>query len=284
MLKNVPNRYGVTTHVDLSQTLTGQSLEPVLALKNVEVPLGLRVTIMYSMTIVRKQTEYPSYIIESVGSYKAHTNFPFLLSEATSISQLLHQGLSIAQIKAQVIDPPLETLHGTATPFLRNAARMEHRDILQIRSKASRQGAWRVLEQLLNNVPHPYIQFLATGHSDLRRYTLLFLTLRTNRLLREVISEVLLERLKSLDRSLDRQTIAAFFDRKCEQEQILGQWSKSTYQKVCSNTVLILVRSGLLIPSQDKKTYEIQAMPIPFQLKQQLQNDGLELYLRIMLN
>lgn len=222
------------------------------------------------MTIVRKQTEYSSYIIESVSSYKAHTNFPFLLSEATSIAQLLHRGLSLGQIKAQVIDPLQETL--------------SEEDILQIRSKASRQGAWRVLEQLLENVPHPYIQFLATGHSDLRRYTLLFLTLRANRLLREVISEVLLDRLKSLDRALDRQTIAAFFDRKCEQEQIIGRWSKSTYRKVSSNTILILVRSGLLIASQDKKTYEIQAMPIPLQLKQQLQNDGLELYLRLMLN
>jgi Putative inner membrane protein (DUF1819) len=225
---------------------------------------------MYSMTIVRKQTEYPSYIIESVGSYKAHTNFPFLLSEATSIAQLLHQGLSLAQIKAQVIDSQPETL--------------EERDILQFRAKASRQGAWRTIEQLLKNTPPPYIQFLATGHSDLRRYTLLFLTLRTNRLLREVISEVLLDRLKSLDQSLDRQTIAAFFDRKYEQEQIVGQWSKSTYRKVCSNTVLILVRSGLLIPSQDNKAYEIQAMPIPLKLRQQLQNDGLELCLRLMLN
>ena len=77
---------------------------------------------------------------------------------------------------------------------------------------------------------------------------------------------------------LDSNTIAAFFSLKCEQEQIVSQWSKSTYQKVCSNTVLILVRSGLLIASRDKKTYEIQAMPIPLQLKQQLENDRLELY------
>jgi hypothetical protein len=141
-----------------------------------------------------------------------------------------------------------------------------------------------VLEPLLKNVPHPYIQFLATGHSDLRRHTLLFLTLRANRLLREVISEVLLERLKSLDRSLDRNTLAAFFDLKREQEDGIDRWSKSTYQKVCSNTILILVRSGLLIASQDKKTYEIQAMPVPIQLRKQLETDRLELYLKLMLN
>ena len=123
------------------------------------------------MTIVRKQTEYSSYIIESGSSYKAHTNFPFLLSEATSIAQLLGRGISLAQVKAKVIDPPPETLCEA--------------DILQFRSKASRQGAMRALEQLLNNIPLPYLQFLATGNSDLRRATLLFLTLRINRLLRQ---------------------------------------------------------------------------------------------------
>ena len=163
---------------------------------------------MYSMTIVWKQTEYSSYMIESGSSYKAYTNFPFLLSEATSIAQLLGRGISLAQIKAKFIDPPPETLC--------------EEDILQIRSKASRQGAMRALEQLLNDIPQPYIQFLATGNNDLRRATLLFLTLRINRLLREVISEVLLDRLKSLDRSLDSNTIAAFFSLKCEQEQIVS--------------------------------------------------------------
>jgi hypothetical protein len=110
------------------------------------------------------------------------------------------------------------------------------------------------------------------------------LTLRINRLLREVISEVLLERLKSLDRSLDSNTIAAFFDLKCEEEDVIDRWSKSTYQKVCSNTILILVRSGLLIPSKNKQTYEIQAMPVPIQLRKQLETDGLKLYLKLMLN
>jgi hypothetical protein len=40
MLKNVPNLYRAAKHVDRSQTLAGQSLEPILALKNVEVPLS----------------------------------------------------------------------------------------------------------------------------------------------------------------------------------------------------------------------------------------------------
>ena len=102
--------------------------------------------------------------------------------------------------------------------------------------------------------------------------------------MREVISEVLLDRLKGLDNSLDRQTMAAFFDLKSEQEITIGEWSKSTYQKVYSNTVLILVRSGLLLPSKNKKNYQIQTNLIPVQLKKQLLNDGLGVYVKLMLN
>ncbi|GEM_PF-457748 len=233
---------------------------------------------MYGTTIFQPQSDYSSHLIESVSNYKASTNFPFLLCEASLVARLIQEGLSWQQIKGQVVDVSQEMLRDSL------AERLRQRDILQIRSKASRQGALRALEHLLHHIPQPYIQFLATGNSDLRRATLLFLTLRINRLLREVISEVLVERLKSLDRALDRNTLAAFFDLKYEQEQIVSQWSKSTYRKVCSNTVLILVRSGLLIPGNNQKTYEIQAMPVPIQLKQQLKNDGLELYLKLMLN
>jgi hypothetical protein len=213
-----------------------------------------------------------------VNNYKAYTNFPFLLCEASLVAQLLQEGISWQQIKGQFVDASPETLRDSL------AGQLSQRDILQVRSKASRQGTMRALEQLLTNIPQPYIQFLVTGNSDLRRATLLFLTLRINRLLREVISAVLLERLKSLDRSLDHNTLAAFFDLKRQQEDVIDRWSKSTYQKVCSNTILILVRSGLLIASQDKKTYEIQAMPVPIQLRRQLETDGLELYLKLMLN
>jgi hypothetical protein len=50
MLKNVPNLYRAAKHVDRSQTLAGQSLEPILVLKNVEVPLTVKQPI--SLTII----------------------------------------------------------------------------------------------------------------------------------------------------------------------------------------------------------------------------------------
>jgi Putative inner membrane protein (DUF1819) len=219
----------------------------------------------YSNIIVHQKPRHFSHIttsIESIDNYKSYTNFPFLLREISLVAQLLDEGFSFEQIRLQITD----------------------QDILQIRSKASRKGALRTIEHLLKNIPQEYVQFLATGNGDMRRYTLLFLTLRINQLLREVVSEVLLDQLKSLDPSLDRKILEAFFHLKYEQETTINQWSKSTYQKVCSNMVLVLVRSGLLILTKNKGVYEIQSMPIPTQLKKQLQIDGLELYVKLMLN
>ncbi len=202
------------------------------------------------------------FTVETKKDYKAFTSFAFLLNETSLISQLIFNKLSFSLIKNEIIE----------------------NDILQIRSQASRKGVFRSLRELLETIPTPYIEFLAHGNSDIRRYTLLFLNLRLNRLLRDVISELLIDRLQSLNPVLDYKLFKAFFEQKREQEPVLSEWSDSTYQKVCSNTILILVRSGILIPSKNKKIYEIQAMPLPFRLKQQLLLDGLESYMKLMLN
>jgi Putative inner membrane protein (DUF1819) len=206
--------------------------------------------------------DFPAHSIEHIFSYKAHTKFPFLLIESVAFAQLLQEGISDEEIKIRIID----------------------NNLLQIRSSKSREGILGILKQLTKDIPKTYIEFLASGNIDLRRYTLLFLTMRINRLLRETSSEVLLDKLLSLETSLDRKKLQAFFDLKYEQDPVISQWSTSTYQKVCSNIILALIKSGLLIYHSNKKCYEIQSMPVPIQLRKQLQNDGLELYLKLMLN
>lgn len=203
-----------------------------------------------------------TYNIATKKEYKAYTKYAFLIFESSLVSQLIFKEVSFEFIKKEIIE----------------------NDILQLRSQVSREGIFRSLSELLETIPKPYIEFLAHGNSDLRRYTLLFLTLRLNRLLREIITELLIHRLQSLNQSLDQKAFKAFFEQKREQEPILGQWSDSTYQKACSNAILVLVRSGLLVSSKNKKTYEIQAIPLPFGLKQQLLHDRLESYVKLMLN
>ena len=241
--------------------------EPVEGLRlDCALPLYFhkQVSIMHVLEINELVNNSPTPVpaFETIKEYKAYTKFSFLISEAILIAQQLHKESSFELIKQEIIE----------------------NDILQMRSKVSRKGAFRTLRELLEAVPESYIELLASGNTDIRRYTFLFLTLRVNRLLREAISELLIDKLQGLNQCIDYKTFQAFFELKREQEIVLSQWSNSTYQKVCSNTILVLVRSGLLIPSKEKKNYEIQALPLPFELKRQLLTDGLDSYMKLMLN
>jgi hypothetical protein len=203
--------------------------------------------------------------LDFIMEYKAQTNHVFPLTETVAVARLLVQGSSKADIRRQVLEE----------------------DLFELRSRSSREGALQAVLRRLDQLPYEYLELLAQGNSDTKRLTLLFLVLREHRLLRELIAEVLVEKLKGLDPTLTATDLKAFFDTKREQEAILAQWSDSTFQKATSNTVLVLVRSGLLQPLQAEDTkgsYEIRAVPSPAALRQQLISDGYGKYLTLMLN
>ena len=194
--------------------------------------------------------------------YKAQTKHVFPLAETVSVAQLLMQGHSKADIRQKVLEE----------------------DLFELRSPASRAGALQIIFRRLEKVPQEYIELLANGNSDTKRSALLFLVLREHRLLRELIAEVLLEKLRGLTPVITAADLKAFFDTRREQESALLEWSDSTFQKATSNTLLVLTRAGLLQPLQTKGSYEIRAVPTPAALRQQLVVDGYEQYLTLMLN
>lgn len=197
--------------------------------------------------------------------YKAQTNHVFPLLETVAVAKLLLDGCSQADIRQKVLKE----------------------DIFELRSQASREGALRVILRRLESLPPHYVELLATGDSDTKRYTLLFVVLREHRLLRELAAEVLIEKLEGLNSIVTATDLRAFFETKREQEVTLSQWSDSTFQKATSNTVLVLVRVGLLYPLKGKGKagcYEIRSVPLPVALRQQLTLDGYTQYLKLMLN
>lgn len=194
--------------------------------------------------------------------YAAHTKYAFALTETVAIAKLMYQGLDQKAIQQQVVGD----------------------DLLQMRSRTSRQGAFRTIWQRLEKLPSEYIQLLATGNADVRRFTVLFSILLQHRLLREFIAEVVLDKLKQFDLTIKPSDLRVFFESKREESQVLAQWSEATYRKAASNIVLVLVGAGLLQPSKPRGTYEIRATPVPIALKQQMVADGFEPILMLMLN
>jgi hypothetical protein len=194
--------------------------------------------------------------------YAARTNHAFMLTESVAIAQLICQGESEAVIKQKVLVE----------------------DIFQMRSHTSRERTLQNLLKRLHKVPPIYLELLANGNLDVRRLTNLFLILRENRLLCELIDEVLLEKLQHFDVMVKAVDLRSFFETKREQIPNLTRWSDSTYQKVMSSTVSILVHAGLLQPSKPRGSYEIRSVPVPLMLREQLLADGFSDYLKLLLN
>jgi hypothetical protein len=194
--------------------------------------------------------------------YKAHTKNAFPLIEVVNVAELLSQGVSVEKIRIQALDD----------------------DLFQLRSRVSRLGMLRSILNFLHGLSGNYLNFLAKGDFELKRFTLLFLILRDNRLLRDFVNELLLEKLQRMDPVLQRAEINAFFLAKREQTTVLAEWSDSTFQKAVSNSILALVKSGILHPLDRKEKYEIRSSPVPRALQEQLLNDGYNDYLRLLLN
>lgn len=195
-------------------------------------------------------------------AYVARTNHAFVLAETVTVAELMYRGVTQEDIRQQVLV----------------------KDLFQLRSQASRERALQTILKRLGQVPDAYIQLIATGNPDVRRFTILFLILREHRLLCEFIAEVLLDKIQGFDYAIAPADLRTFFEGKREQSLTVAAWSESTYKKVASNTVLILTNAGLLQPVSPRGNYQIRAIPIPSALRQQLLADGLGHYLTLMLD
>jgi hypothetical protein len=195
-------------------------------------------------------------------AYAARTSHAFVLTETVTVAELIHHGATQEDIRQRVL--------------------ME--DLFQLRSQVSRERALQTILKRLHQVPEAYIKLIATGNPDTRRLTILFLILRENRLLRELIIEVLLDKLKGYDYVVTIADLRTFFEGKRDQNPTVAAWSDSTYKKAASNIVLVLVNAGLLQPTSPRGNYQIRALPVPSPLRQQLVADGLGHYLTLMLD
>ncbi|ODG99409.1 hypothetical protein A4S05_37900 [Nostoc sp. KVJ20] len=195
-------------------------------------------------------------------AYAARTNHAFVLTETLRVAELMYQGATQEDIRQRVLVE----------------------DLFQLRSQVSRERALQTVLKRLEQVAEEYIQLIATGNPDTRRFTILFLILREHRLLRELIAEVLLDKIKGFDYVVTTADLRTFFEGKRDQNSTVAAWSDSTYKKAASNTLLVLVNAGLLQPTSPRGNYQIRSVPVPSALRQQLLADGLAHYLTLMLD
>ena len=199
---------------------------------------------------------------KSENEYITYTRCLFAFTETVKIASLLERGETLENIRDLVL----------------------LKDLLQIRSLASRKSSLRIILKRLNLLSGQYIQFIASDNIDLQRLTIFWTILREHRLLRELIREVIIEKLYRLEKVVSDRDLHDFFLAKYEQQEVIRSWSESTYQKTASHIITTLVRAGLLYPIQYRKQYEIRPAPLPRELRHQLISDGWEHYLLLMLD
>ena len=112
--------------------------------------------------------------------YRALTKNAFSLTETVTIASLITQGVSPEDIRYQVLES----------------------NLLQLRSYSSREGALQTILRRFKDVPKDYIFLLVSDNLDIRRFTLFFLVLQENRLLRELVTAVLREKLNRLEKTV----------------------------------------------------------------------------------
>lgn len=195
-------------------------------------------------------------------AYAARTCHAFVLTETATIAQLIYEGATQEEIQQRVL---VEDLFG-------------------LRSQVSRTRALQTILKRLGQTTEAYVRLIASGNPDICRLTILFLILQEDRLLREFIAEVLIDKIKGFDRVVTPADLRTFFEAKRDSCSRVAAWSESTYKKVVSNTLLVLVNAGLLQPTSPRRNYQIRAVPIPSALRQQLLADGLSHYLTLMLD
>jgi len=211
------------------------------------------------MSSIRKQILLEN---KSENEYITYTRCLFAFTETVKIASLLERGETLENIRDLVLQ----------------------KDLLQIRSLASRKSSLRIILKRINSLSEQYIQFIATDNIDLQRLTIFWTILREHRLLRELIREVIIEKLYRMERVVSDRDLQEFFLTKYEQQEAIRNWSEYTYQKTASHIVTTLVRAGLLYAIEYRKQYEIRPAPLPRELRHQLIADGWEHYLLLMLD
>jgi Putative inner membrane protein (DUF1819) len=158
-------------------------------------------------------------------------------------------------------------------------------NLFQLRSLTSREKAFRAIHRLLRGIDRNYIQLLANPNSEVRTYTYLFLLLTKYRLLRELVTEILIEKIRNFESRITETDIRFFFEAKKEQVLEISRWSESTYKKTISNTTLILMKSDILHPlTLKRQSFQILRSTVPSLVKQRLELDGARKFLLLMLD
>ncbi len=189
----------------------------------------------------------------------ASANHPFLLEETMTCARML--------------------LDKTSWDVIQQAVVQEH--LFATSSATTAQSYLRAIRFRLEGAPPELLALIA--HEDERTacYTLFFILMHKNRLLRELLEEPIRDcRLEGIFQ-ISRSDILDFFEFKRENSAALSEWSDSTWRKFWGNTLKSVLETGLL---QGSEPLEIVTAPVPAALRKWLLSQKEQLALSLLLD
>jgi len=111
----------------------------------------------------------------------------------------------------------------------------------------------RVILRRLDTLSPDLLDTVANGPLDLARLTVLYSTVKSNRLMADFIYQVYLPNARMADGRIERSDVDEFFRMLTEQDGTVSSWSESTIAKLKQILVRILSEVGLVVSPRDPR-------------------------------
>ncbi len=156
-------------------------------------------------------------------------------------------------------------------------------NLLEARSANTANTYLRAIRFRLESVPEELLTLMAGRHQKTARLALLYVLLNKNRLLREMMEEVIRDAMLAGEDQVERAKIEAFFDQKRSTDNVLKGWSDTTWRKFWQNTLKMATETGVLDLTEDNDIKLVQEA-VPKKLAAYLEDEDEEVMLHIMLD
>lgn len=195
-----------------------------------------------------------------IKSYEvAAANHPFLLEESIACARLLLQNIPWENVSQAVV----------------------HDHLFATTSVATAQSYVRAIRFRLEGTPPDLLRLMAEGDKDTAAYTLFFVLIQRNRLLRELLEEPVRDCVIDGVDQISRADVLDFFEDKRAASEALGEWSDTTWRKFSGNTLKSVLETGLL---QGAEPMTIALNPVPEPLRDWLSKRQDHLSLQLLLD
>ncbi len=173
------------------------------------------------------------------------TGNPFLLFETQQVAGLLLQGTDRKELLTEAIQT----------------------NVFQYKNTKSIMKRFNAIFKRIHDLDRRILEKLAHGTAQEAKIINLLTIVRTDRLFREFVSEIVSERIRTPDRKLEYKDFERFFEYKKETNPEINPWTDKTIKKLIQVYIQILYHSGLI---DDRKNKVLQRFLITDEFREKL--------------